>query len=255
MTESTTDRRKRLAGLSDDIASAGSKNDLIDAIDDALAVSAPVGDPATLETLGKRYRGQADDALGVSERVDKVARKGLPDVWVGDTSVLASDAISAASRSAVQMSEALRGGGNALLNLADWLKVAQKDDGDGRAKLREARGMLGGKDGFFDDLHEDDDEESARLKARSVASTGVQLLHQAAVTADDAARHAARELNKWAAEARAGKMKTDELSAVDRLMLADTSNTGGDRELNLCGLGADEGRGQRYVHDAFSNAT
>ncbi|MFF4039632.1 peptidoglycan-binding protein [Streptomyces sp. NPDC001816] len=232
MTESTTDRRKRLAELSDDIASAGSKNDLIDAIDSALAVSAPVGDPATLETLGKQYRGQADNALAVSERVDKVARKGLPEVWVGDTSVLAADAISAASRDAVQMSEALRGGGNALLNLADWLKVAQKGDGDGRAKLREARGMLGGKDGFFDDWHEDDDEESTRLKARSVASSGVQLVHQAAVTADDAARHAARELNKWAAEARAGKMKTDELSAVDRLMLADTSNVGGDPELN-----------------------
>jgi hypothetical protein len=232
MTESTTDRRKRLAELSDDIASADSKNDLIDAIDAALAVSAPVGDPTTLETLGKRYRGQADDATAVSERVDKVARKGLPDVWVGDTGVLASDAIAAASRAAVQMSEAFLGGGNALLRLADALKAAQKADGGGRAKLNEARGMLGGKDGFFDDWWEDDGEEAARNKARGLASTGVQLRHQAAADADDAAREAARELNKWAAEARAGKLDTDELSAVDRLMLADTSNAGGDRELN-----------------------
>ena len=52
-TEDTTDRRKRLAGLVKSISSADSKNDLIDAIDDALAVSAPVGDHATLEALAK----------------------------------------------------------------------------------------------------------------------------------------------------------------------------------------------------------
>ncbi|WP_330458403.1 peptidoglycan-binding protein [Streptomyces sp. NBC_00820] len=232
MTESTTDRRKRLAELSGRISSAGSKNDLIDAIEDALGVRAPVGDPATLEALGKRYRGQADDAVRVRERVDKVARKGLPEVWVGDTSVLASEAVSAAGRDATQMSEAFEGGGKALLELADSVKDAQTQDVEGRAKLHEARRTLGGRDGFFDDWHEDDDEESTRMKARSVASAGVALLHKAAVTADDAARAAARDLDKWAAEARAGKMRTDELSAVDRLMLADTGNVGGDRELN-----------------------
>ncbi|MEV8065399.1 peptidoglycan-binding protein [Streptomyces sp. NPDC085995] len=92
--------------------------------------------------------------------------------------------------------------------------------------------MLGGKDGFFDDLHEDDDEESARLKARSVAVHGVELRHKAAAAADDAARAAARDLNKWAAEARAGKADGHALSPVDRLVLADISNVDGDPELN-----------------------
>ncbi|MFF9626217.1 peptidoglycan-binding protein [Streptomyces griseosporeus] len=232
MTESSTDRRKRLAELSGDIDSAGSKNDLIEAIDAALGVSAPEGDPTTLEMLGKRYKDQADDATKLSERVGKVAAQGIPDVWVGDTSVLAADAVSAAARAAAEMSEAFTGGGKALLTFSDQLQAAQKKDGDGRAKLSEARGMLGGKDGFFDDLHEDDEEESLRLKARSLASVGVKLRHDAAVTADDAARDAARDLNKWAAEARTGKMDTDELTAVDRLMLADTSNIDGDPEYN-----------------------
>ncbi|MET9493383.1 WXG100 family type VII secretion target [Streptomyces sp. NPDC006552] len=232
MTESTTDRRKRLDGLRGSVSGAGSKNDLIDAIDDALGVAAPEGDPATIESLGKRYRGQADDAMKVHDRSDAVSRKGLPNVWVGDTSVLAATAVDAATRAAEQMADALRGGGNALITLADALEAAQTLDGTGRTKLRDARGQLGDKDGFFDTWHEDDGEEAARKKARALATTGVDELYDAAVAADDAARAAARDLNKYAAEARAGKMDTDELSAVDRLALADTSNVSGDPEWN-----------------------
>ncbi|MDX2594390.1 MULTISPECIES: peptidoglycan-binding protein [Streptomyces] len=231
-TEDTTDRRKRLDGLRGRISSAGSKNDLIDAIDDALSVSPPQGDHATLEALAKRYRGQADDATRLRERVDKVAGKGLPEVWVGETSVLASGVVSAAGRDAQRMADAFEGGGKALLALADAVKAARTQDQGGRSKLNEARTMLGGRDGFFDDWYEDDDEESARLKARSVASEGVDILHKAAVAADDAARAAARDLNKWASEARAGKLGGDGLTAADRLALADTSNAGGDPELN-----------------------
>ncbi|MFD7403394.1 peptidoglycan-binding protein [Streptomyces sp. NPDC059866] len=232
MTESTTDRRSRLTGLCESIPKAGSKNDLLDLIDQALGVSPPEGDPVTLESLGKRYRDQLDEIGALCERVDKVSRKGLPDVWAGDTSVLASDAVSAASRAVMEMAEAFQGGARALLTLADTVKDAQQQDADGRAKLNDAKAQLGSRDGFFDDWHEDDEEEWDRLTARHFAADGVDLMHKAAVAADDAARAAARELNKWAAEARTGKMGTDELSAVDRLMLADTSNVGGDPELN-----------------------
>ncbi|MBJ6639135.1 peptidoglycan-binding protein [Streptomyces sp. DHE7-1] len=231
-TEDTTDRRKRLAGLARSISSAGSKNDLIDAIDDALAVSPPMGDHATLESLARTYRGQVEKANDVRDRVDKVARKGLPEVWVGRTSVLASDVVSAASRDARQMAEAFEGGAKALLSLADAVKDARVQDRDGRTKLHSARTMLGGRDGFFDDWHEDDEEESTRLKARSVASAGAGLLLKAADAADDAARAAARDLNKWASEARAGKLDTNGLTAADRLALADVGNVGGDPELN-----------------------
>lgn len=232
MTESTTGRRARLEGLCESIPKAGSKNDLLDLIGQALGVSGPEGDPATLESLGKRYRGQVDHAGDLYDRVDRVARRGLPNIWVGDTSVLASDAVSASARAATQLVDAFQGGARALTLLADAVRAAQKQDSDGRAKLNDARASLGGRDGFFDNWHEDDGEESARLRARSVAATGVQLMHDGAVAADDAARAAARDLNKWAAEARAGKMNTDDLTAVDRLMLADTSNVGGDPELN-----------------------
>ncbi|MGW2379563.1 peptidoglycan-binding protein [Streptomyces sp. NPDC001658] len=232
MTESTTERRVKLAGLHERIKSADSKNDLIDAIDDALAVSAPEGDVPTLESLARRYREQVDDADRLRERIDKVATRQLPEVWVGTTSETASAVVSAASRAADQVTEAFRGGAKALLRLADALEPAQKLDAKGRGALREARGMLGGHDGWFDDIHEDDGEEAARLKARSLATQGVADLKTAAENADDAAREAARDLNKYAAEARAGQMDTDELTATDRLMLADTANPTGDRELN-----------------------
>src|SRR5206468_1547585 len=107
-------------------ASAGSKNDLIDAINDALAVSAPVGDTATLEALGKLYQKQ--DLEDLHRRIDRVAKKGLPDVWAGNTSVLASDAVAAAGVAAGAVGRALYGGGLALLTFADALKDAQSQD-------------------------------------------------------------------------------------------------------------------------------
>ncbi|MGY0024964.1 peptidoglycan-binding protein [Streptomyces sp. YJ-C3] len=231
-TESTTDRRSRLAELHSKVSSADSKNDLIDAVDDALGVLAPVGDPAVLDALGRRYSGQTDEADKAHDRIDAVARKGLPQVWLGDTSVTAAQVVTAAARDAQQMIEAFRAGGRALSTLSDALTVAQRRDAQGRGKLHRARGMLGDKDGWFDDLHEDDGEESARKRARALATEGVEDLQAAAAKADDAARKAARDLDKYAAEARAGHMATDELSAADRLVLADTSNATGDPELN-----------------------
>jgi hypothetical protein len=230
MTEDTTDRRKRLAELSKKISSAGSKNDLIDAIEDALAVSAPVGDPATLETLGKLYHDQK--IYDVYARVDNVARKGLPEVWVGETGVAASAVIAAASQAAGNADRAFLGGGDVLIDLAAALKAAQQQDAGGRRALRETRATLGGKDGFFDDWYEDDVEEANRLIARDDASYGVGELYDAAVAADDAAREAARALNAWAAEARAGHLHSKNLTAADRLALADISNIDGDAEKN-----------------------
>ncbi|SED52150.1 hypothetical protein SAMN05216532_4814 [Streptomyces sp. 2231.1] len=231
-TDTPAGRRSWLAGLCESIPKATSKNDLLDQIDGALFACAPVGDTATLESLGKRYRGQVDKAGDVHDRVHKVARKGLPEVWVGDTSVLASDAVGAAGRAATKMAEAFEGGAKALIALADALTDAQKQDTEGRSRMRQAKQQLGGKDGFLDRMIETDEEKKALASARSVAAAGVDLMHKAAVAADDAVRAATRDLNKWAAEARAGKMHTGELSAVDRLMLADSSGPAGAADYN-----------------------
>ncbi|KOV66213.1 hypothetical protein [Streptomyces sp. MMG1121] len=231
-------RRSWLAGLCTSIPRAADKNDLLDQIDDALLARAPVGDTATLESLGKRYRDQVDKAGDLHDRTNRVARKGLPEVWVGDTAVLASDGVAAAARAATRMADAFQGGAKALHALADALGAAKKQDADGRARMRQAQQRLGPPDSFFDlgDIVETDQEKQEKKAAlaadRTLAADGVDLMHKAAVTADDAVRAAARDLNKWAAEARAGKMHTGQLSAVDRMMLADADGRAGAPDYN-----------------------
>lgn len=161
-----------------------------------------------------------------------MGRKSLPEVWVGDTGILASDAVKAAGRSATQMTEAFNGCATVLLTLADAIGAAQRKDEQGRGQLLEQKRALGGKDGFFDDLHENDEEEWDRKNAAHFGSYAVDLMHDAVSEAQEATRVAARDLNKWAAEARAGKMQTSELTSVDKLMLADTGVAGADTELN-----------------------
>ncbi|WP_234435888.1 peptidoglycan-binding protein [Streptomyces sp. NRRL S-813] len=160
-----------------------------------------------------------------------MGRKGLPEVWVGDTSVLASDVVKAAGRAVTQMSEAFQGCATVMLS---WptRSAPQRKDERGRGQLLEQKKTLGGKDGFFDNLHENDEEEWDRKNAAHFGSYAVDLMHAAVADAQEATRVAARDLNKWAAEARAGKMETSELTAVDKLMLADTGVAGADTELN-----------------------
>lgn len=230
--DSPSVRLAELAGLSKKILNAGSKNEVLDLIDEALSVPEPGGGAGVLEGLAERYRGQVDHVSSVFDQVDRVGRKGLPQVWVGDTSVLASDAVNAAGRSATQMIEAFQGGATVLLTLADAIAAAQRKDEQGRGQLLDQKKMLGGKDGFFDNLHENDGEEWDRKQAAHFGSYAVDLMHEAVTDAQEATRVAARDLNKWASEARAGKMETSELSAVDKLMLADTGVAGADTELN-----------------------
>ena len=128
-----------LAGLSKKMLGAGSKNEVLDLIGDALSVPEPGGDQGTLERLADLYRGQVGPVGDVFDQVDRVGRKGLPEVWVGDTSVLASAAVNAAGRAATQMTEAFHGGATVLLTLADAVGAAQRKDARGRGQLLEQR--------------------------------------------------------------------------------------------------------------------
>jgi hypothetical protein len=245
--ESTTDRKEKIDRYIGDLAAADSKNAVLQAIDNLLAVPAPVGSPSTLDAIARRYKSQADDAADVQQRVEKVAASGLPAVWVGSTGAKAAEVVGAAGRSAEQMAEAFRKVSKALYDLSDALTSAQSKDGDGREQLRKARAMLGGGDGFFDDMVETDDEEAERKRAQEIAGTGSNFLYYAAQEADDAARAAARDLNKYAAEARAGQMHTDNISAADRLVLADTGVYGGPQEQNELLTAGDLERSGRFM--------
>lgn len=220
---STTERRAKLEECHKQLLDCDNKNEMIGLINTALAVPAPVGSPGTIELLGKRYHTQSRSAEEVTVKVSQVATSGLPEVWVGKAGVAASEAVQAAARAAQQMTEALQKGGNALLHLSDAVDAAQKLDRTGRGQLSEALDILGSEDGLFDSMVDTDEEEDAIWRAGTVATAGVEKMRSAARSADDAGRAAARDLNKFAAEARAGKMHTSGLTAADKLALADTA--------------------------------
>ncbi|MFJ9518114.1 peptidoglycan-binding protein [Kitasatospora sp. NPDC101801] len=229
---STTQRRVALHERLRDIDGAGDKNGLISAIRSTLAVPAPAGDPGTIEATGNRYRRATADSEEVHSTVERVARDGLPDVWTGTTGAKASEVVGAAARAADQMTTAFHQGGLILLTLADELHRAQQLDRQGRPELEQALNLLGDEDGWFDNLIEKDAEEAERKRAQEMARNATRVLIQGAEIADDAARAAARDLNKLASEARAGRMDTDEVSAADKLVLADASGADGPAEFN-----------------------
>ncbi|MFD8588014.1 WXG100 family type VII secretion target [Streptomyces sp. NPDC059637] len=229
---STTERRSRLADLKKAIDGAEDKNELISKINEALSVPAPDGAPATIERTAKRYRRAAGTSDEAHTKVVQVAASGLPNVWTGTTGVKAAESVAATGRAVQQMTDAFQEASSVLLRLSTYLEQAQKLDEDGRPDLRQALSILGSEDGFFDDWVEKDAEEAERKRAQGFARNGINSMCRAAEIADDAARAAARDLNKLASEARAGKMATDELSATDRIALADTSSANGPAELN-----------------------
>ena len=222
--DSTAKRREELGERLKGIENAGTKNDLISEINRALAVHAPMGDPQAIETAAKQYRRAADTLEEeVKRRVDGAARRKLPDAWSGTTAFTAEQVVDSASRAVDQMCVAFRDGSTALLRLSAAVSTARKQDQQGRGQLREALSILGPEDGFFDNWVETDEEEAAKNRARSFAANGARAMHAAAVTVDEAARAAARDLNKLASEARAGHMNANGMSAVDKLMLADAT--------------------------------
>ncbi|MGW2411719.1 peptidoglycan-binding protein [Streptomyces tubercidicus] len=244
---STTERRAKLEECHKQLLDCDNKNEMIGLINTALAVPAPVGSPGTIELLGKRYHTQSRAAEEVTVKVSQVATSGLPEVWVGKAGVAASEAVQAAARAAQQMTEALQKGGNALLHLSDAVDAAQKLDRTGRGQLSEALDTLGSEDGFFDSMVDTDEEEDAIWRAGTVATAGVEKMRSAARSADDAGRAAARDLNKFASEARAGKMHTSGLTAADKLALADTAGPGGPAEMNELLSANDLERSGRYM--------
>lgn len=249
--ESTTSRRSELAGLKGRVEGAGDKNDLIEAIDKALAVEAPVGDPGAIETASQQFKQASSTVDEASGRIGDAA-SGLPEVWTGRTQVAATDVVAAAQRAADRMREAFEGSAKALVALADGVEEAQRQDRTGREILTEARSSLGGEDGFFDGMWDSDDEEAVVERARTKALDGVERRHQAAVVADDAARAAAGELNRRASEARSGKLDAQGLTAADKLMLADTSSVdenSADREYNEILSAGDLERSARFMNE------
>lgn len=190
-------------------------------IDQALATSAPEGDPETLRDLASGFRLAAGQADRVHFDVQQVADGDIPRVWEGTASQYASEVVAAVSSELELVVSVFGDAGMELDTLADGLQSAQHTDAAGRQPLHRARSELESLPPLSFDSHE------AIGRVREIALEGVRQLLAAAITAEDAARVAQRQLNDLAAQARAGSMDTEHLGDADKLVLAQAAVPGG----------------------------
>lgn len=190
-------------------------------IDQALATPAPEGDPETLRDLAGGFRMAAGQADRVRLGVQQVADSDIPRVWEGTASQHASEVVAAVSSELDLVVTVFGEADKELDTLADGLLSAQQADAAGRQPLHRARSELESLPPLSFTSYE------ALGRVREIALEGVRQLLTAAITAEDAARVAQRQLNDLAAQARAGSMDTEHLGDADKLVLAQAAVPGG----------------------------
>lgn len=207
------------------IGSLMGPENLLRAVDQALATPAPEGDPETLRDLAAGFSQAAGQADRTVLNIQRVAHRELPGVWEGTAAESAGEVIAAVSGELELVVAAFGTGGRELGTLADNLQAAREADTAGRLPLYQARGELAALPPIFVP-----DDELARV--REIALEGVRELLDAAIMAEDAAHAAARQLNDFATQARAGSMDTEHLSDADKLILAQAAVPGGTADIN-----------------------
>lgn len=191
---------------------------LIGAIQQALAVGAPVGDPATIRERAKAYADTATVYVRAGSDLTSVASAQLPSAWQGAVAENATVAVQAVADETTLSQQTLSQAAQLLSTWADDLSWAQQTDAQGCASLQNAQNAVqqGGDD--------------AVLQARSTALDGVNARLAAAQRAEDCGTNTASRLGQLAAAARAehaGQGSLDPLSAV---VLADAKNPGGSED-------------------------
>ncbi|MCX4745549.1 hypothetical protein OG455_08435 [Kitasatospora sp. NBC_01287] len=188
--------------------------ELYAAIQHALAIGAPVGDPPTIQERARAYADTAAGYAQASSDLSAVAANQLPNAWRGAVAETASQAVRAVADEAALTQQSLVQAGRLLAAWADELAWAQQTDANGRAKLTTAQNAVqqGGDD--------------AVPQARQVALDGIATRLAAAQRAEETGTSTASRLRQLAAAARAehaGQGSLDPLSAV---VLADARNPG-----------------------------
>ncbi|MEU1788001.1 peptidoglycan-binding protein [Streptomyces sparsogenes] len=200
------------------------RNALAGAIAEAREFSAPLGDPDHIDGVAARYRNAAAIVDRAQGDLRKVAKDGLPAVWVGTAGAKASEVIHAASYSADQMAQKFQEAVPVLKALSMGIGKAQARHDYGLVALDVAASILnnGGLIMPPDELRE----------AKTAVLDGVSYMSEAAGQAKAAGVEAQKALTKLASEARARKVTAGDLTDADRLVLADAAAPGGPAELN-----------------------
>ncbi|MDX3230810.1 peptidoglycan-binding protein [Streptomyces sp. ME19-01-6] len=195
---------------------------LSDAIGKARDTPTPIGDPDHIDGVAARYTRAAELLESAQGDLAKVAKAGLPAVWVGTAGEKASQVVGAASRSTDETAEKLREAVPVLRQLAIDIGAAQATDEYARVALDYAKSLCGP---FFNDREQ-------LLEAKKATLDGITYLIEADDRAKDGGKKAAVKLSKLAAQARTRKVTADGLTDADRLVIADAADPGGPADLN-----------------------
>ncbi|MEU6233978.1 hypothetical protein [Kitasatospora sp. NPDC047058] len=187
---------------------------LLQGIDEALAVPEPVGDPAAIRARAKDYAQAATSFGQASQDLSGIATNQLPAVWTGSVAEHATQAIHAMSAETSTSKENLEAAAKLLDAWANDLEWAKRTDADGCNRLRAAREKAAHDPGAFDP------------DARNGAIDGVGARLTAARHAESCATGTASKLNQLASKARAQRAGQGSLDPLAAVVLATEKNPG-----------------------------
>ncbi|KAK1181488.1 peptidoglycan-binding protein [Streptomyces sp. NBS 14/10] len=202
-------------------AAIGFCSELSDAIGKARDTSKPAGDSDHIDGVAASYTQAAELLESAQGDLGKVAKAGLPAVWVGTAGEKASEVVGAASRTTDETAEKLREAVPVLKQLAIDIGAAQATDEYARVALDYGKSLCG----MFSD------REQLR-EAKKATLDGITFLIEADDRAKEGGKKAADKLNKLAAQARTRRVTADGLTDADRLVIADAADPGGPANLN-----------------------
>ncbi|GAA3790845.1 hypothetical protein GCM10022226_07330 [Sphaerisporangium flaviroseum] len=194
------------------------------AVEAALSLPKPKGDPDRLDGMAEEYRRVWARINDMKTDLSVLARRGIPEVWTGEAGAMASETVVAAHHRLDDTSVWFSNVQPSLTWLAKDLRSAQDWHAQAQEPLRNALKALGSLSNSKD-LVLSDSEKASIEDARTKALEGMGLLQDAVKRAREAAEafefSTSALIEKYPHEA--GLLLTDELSAAGRLVLADTA--------------------------------
>ena len=190
---------------------------LLAAIDTALAVKAPAGDPDIIAAQADTYGRVAQLCQQVVDDELAVKTKSLPASWRGQAAESATQALGLLTLQAGGAQEAFAAAAKALASWADHLRTAQSQDAQGRAQLVVAGTVLSQL--FMQDLvslH----QSVIPAATREAAISGCHDRWEAANLVSSAADAASASLGQWPEQAHAQQIRVPGVDALTAVTLA-----------------------------------
>jgi hypothetical protein len=185
---------------------------LREAVGNALRTPSPAGVPVEIAGQADRFITAGRDYHAEQAAATGPTAAGLPEMWLGETAVAATDAARAIDSAIGRLADTFEAAGKALDELAAALAEAQRQDQVGRGGLRAAATLLD-KITLF---HYDGEDV---VRAHRLAIDGIGLVVAGARTAADVGRRTASTLDQLAAAARAAKLRNASSTPLDTLVV------------------------------------